>query len=131
MHFVLDHGAQPFPGGDGGTTHGFTFAIQVFLRETEENFHRLTVHALDVIKDIVIAIGELAAAAVIAAGLALGIFREHVSLDGGDVARQIAQGEFPFVVGPFDLVGRDAAQDANRAGVNFFEVVQEFGKALG
>src|SRR6266498_6027348 len=50
----------------------------------------------------------------IAARLELRVLRVHVQLDGGEVAEKIAEGELPFPVGPFDLVGGDEVDDVHR-----------------
>src|SRR5450432_1781522 len=69
--------------------------------------------------------GEIAAAALVAAGASEDAFGEDITFGGGDVAGEIAKGEFALAAGPFDFVRGNAADGAHGALADLVEIVQE------
>ena len=71
------------------------------------------------------AVGEFFALGGETARFVLDGFGPHVTFGDGDVAEEIAKGEFSRSVGPVDLVGRNTAGDAEGAFTDVAEVVEE------
>src|ERR1700683_4066578 len=122
---MLKHGAQQLPGSDGNSFGRGAFLLEVCLGHAAENFHGFGVHAFHECEDVVQAVGEFASAAFVTAWASDGAFGEDVALCGGDVSREIAQSEFSAAAGPLDFVRRDAADEADRAPANLFEIVKK------
>jgi hypothetical protein len=125
VNLVFEHEAEPLPGRDGGGVGSLAFALEVGVGEAGEDFERFGVELFHEAKDFIEAVGEFFAVSGVAGGTALDGFGPHVALGDGDVAEEIAEGEFVGGVGPVDFVGRDAAGDAHGAFAYVMEVVEE------
>jgi hypothetical protein len=125
MDFVFDHEAEPLPCGDGSGVRSLAFALEVGVREPGENLQGFSVEAVHEREDVVEAIGQIFGVGSVASGLVLDAFGPHVALGDGNVAKEIAEGEFSGSVGPIDFVGRDAASDAKSAFANVAEIMEE------
>ena len=125
VDFVFEHEAEPLPGGDGGGVGGLAFALEVGVGKAGEDFERFGVEFLHKGEDVFKAVGEFFAVSGVAGGAALDGFGPHVAFGDGNVAEEIAEGEFAGGVGPIDFFGRDAAGDAEGAFADVVEVVEE------
>ena len=85
MDFVFGHEAKPFPGGDSRIVGSFAFALEVFVGELRENFHRLRMQAFDKGHHVFVAVGEFLAVSGVARGTALHVFGPHVALRDGEM----------------------------------------------
>jgi hypothetical protein len=125
MHFVLDHGAQPFPDGDRRPTGRDALLIEIRFRQAAQDVHRLAVHLIEERKDLGRAVGQLPPVARITAGLALSVLGIHVALDCAQVADDIGETEFSFAAGPIKSLGRNAGNNLVRALPHLLVVIKE------
>ena len=85
--------------------------------------HRLLVHASEERKRRVIPVGEIASVTWITARPLLIVFREHPPLRGTEVTEDVAERVFAWLVGPVDLLWRNACGHAQCAFADAIEVV--------
>src|SRR4029077_6108067 len=95
-----------------------------------EDLQGLLVHAIVEGPAGLVAFRQLRAVAGVAAGPALGVLGEHPALDRSQVADEVAEGEGSRLIRPFQLLGRDAEDDAARPFVDALEVPEEGFDAL-
>lgn len=127
MDFVLGHQAEPLPESDCRAVGRYALAEEVGVGERTENLHGFVMKEVDVREHGVVTVGQFARVAGIAAWEEARVFAPHVTLGAGKVSEEIAEGEAAGLERPFELIGRDAFCDAEGAGANFFEVVEELG----
>jgi len=125
MDFVFGHEAEPLPGGDESAIGSLAFALEVVVGEAGEDFHGFGVEAVHEGKDVVEAVGEFFAVSGVERRVVLDGFGPHVAFRSGDVTEKIAESEFAGGVGPVDLVGRNAAGNAESAFTDVGEIVKE------
>src|SRR5579864_5606613 len=76
-------------------------------------------------QDVFHAIGEFLIVRCIAARMALDGFGPHITFDDRDVAKEIAERESSWGVGPVDFIWRDAASDAHGAFADVLLIAEE------
>ena len=125
MDFVLGHGAEEDPDGNLRTGGSGAEALKIGIGEAGEDFAGFGVEAFEEGEDVVEAVGEMLAFRGVAMGMAEDGFGEHEAFGDGDVAEEIAGGEFSGGAGGFEFVRGDAAGGAEGALVNAVEVFEE------
>jgi hypothetical protein len=83
------------------------------------------VQPVQVGKDFVEPVGQLATVPGLASWLEQRIFDEHESLGRGEVAQDVAEGEGILLMAPLQLVSRDAGSDPEGAFPDSFVIGQE------
>jgi len=130
MDLVLNHGAQPFPGGEGRAFGSHALAAQNLGCQAGKDVDRLAMQPFGEAHHLLVSIGEFLAAAGIGALAPGDTFGEHVAVDGSDVAHEVAERELAFTIRPLQFVSRNEACNAHGAAVDFVEVVEEGGEVL-
>src|SRR6202040_3402913 len=95
-----------------------TLAVQIRGTESGKDLHRLPVQSFRELEHRLVPIRQFLRPPGIPARASRYGLREHVALDGRDVPHQIAESKFSLVVGPIQLVRRNAARDSHGALVN-------------
>ncbi len=123
---VLDHGAEPVGNADFASSGRFALALQILIGQLRENLHGLGVEAFHECQNVFVAVREIFAVVGVAALVSLNVFRPHVAFSDGEMAKDVAKGEFARGIGPVNFVGRYAARDAYGALADVVEVFQEW-----
>jgi hypothetical protein len=125
MDFVLGHGAEEDPDGNLRAGGSGAEALEVGVGEAGEDFAGFGVEAFEEGEDVVETVGELFVFGGVAVGMAEDGFGEHEAFGDGDVAEEIAGGEFSGGAGGFEFVRGDAAGGADGAFVNAVDIFEE------
>src|SRR5262245_10068122 len=125
MDFVLDHGAEPFPGRDRKARRRLALACEVGVAQLADDRLGLDVQPIEERQSRVESVGEVSSATLIAARSAGHRLRVHVALDGREVPHEIAERERPGSKRPLESVGRNAGNDATCSRANTVPIFEK------